>query len=317
VAADPRGTVVAPTVAWTGEEAIAIGGIDLTGAPVRTAMAYEPATDAWRAIADPPPLGDSPVAVWTGESVVVVDGVSTHVYDPAADEWRTATPPPGAVDATMPSAWADGELLAWPADAGPAAYEPATGTWRPLPVPPIASRHDAVSVWTGTEWIVWGGTGGDGHQLGDGAAYDPATSTWRVLAPSPLTPRRASGAWTGSEVLIAAGSSGGDPVTGNGAFAHDDGAAYDATTDTWRPLANGPAHPGFEPVWTGRVLLQFAKGGAHAYDPASDRWLDCCGTAGPDVGAGVGGSPVWTGATVLLLGSADPAAGGTTLTPPG
>ncbi len=138
---------------------------------------------------------------------------------------------------------------------------------------------------------------------------------WRLLAPSSLTARRASGAWTGTEVLIAAGSSGGDPVTGNGAFAHDDGAAYDPATDTWRPIAEGPAHPGFEPVWTGRLLLQFAKGGAHAYDPTTDRWLDCCGSAGPD--AGVGGSPVWTGTTALLIGSAAPGVGGAALTPPG
>ena len=182
LAADPRGAVLAPTVTWTGTDAIVVGGRDVDGAPVPTAMAYAPATDTWRAIADPPPLGDEPVAVWTGGEVVVVDAGTTHAYDPDADQWRSAAAPPAAVAASAPSVWTGSELLVWTPGGGPAAYDPAADAWHPLPVPPIESRHDAVSVWTGTEWIVWGGTGSGGGQVGDGAAYDPATATWRLLA---------------------------------------------------------------------------------------------------------------------------------------
>ena len=147
----------------------------------------------------------------------------------------------------------------------PIAYDPATDSWRELAAPPIERRQQAASVWTGTEWIVWGGTTGD-KEFDDGAAYDPTSDTWRPLPDSPLSPRRVRGAWTGTELIVVAGSTGGEPVTGNGEFAHADGAAYDPATDTWRSLTSGPAHPGFVPMWTGSQMIMIAKGAASVYD---------------------------------------------------
>lgn len=92
----------------------------------------------------------------------------------------------------------------------------------------------------------------------------------------------------------------------------DDGVAYDPTTGTWRTIADGFAHPGFVPVWTGTQLVLFAKGGAAVYDPATDRWIDSCCN---ETGGGPGGTPVWTGSTIVLLGSHDPDVGGSTFTP--
>ena len=91
-----------------------------------------------------------------------------------------------------------------------------------------------------------------------------------------------------------------------------DGAAYDPVTDTWRPIVDGFAHPGFVPVWTGTQLVLFAKGGAVVYDPATDRWIDTCCN---DTGGGSGGTPVWTGSTIVLLGSHDTTVGGSTFSP--
>jgi hypothetical protein len=241
-----------------------------------------------------------------------------HAYDPAADAWRVMATPPGFVNSRSPWVWNGTELLVWPWDAGdstidvtPLAYDPAADEWRQLAEPPVQRRQQAASVWSGAEWLVWGGRD-DGTDLDDGAAYNPSTNSWRVLAESPLSARRARAAWTGAEMIVAAGSSGGDRTTGNGEFAHADGAAYDPTTDTWRAIAPGPAHPGFEPVWTGNQLLMFAKGGVVMYDPTSDRWADhCCG----DSGATATTSPVWTGTAVLLIGSTDPNVGGVTFTP--
>jgi len=210
-------------------------------------------------------------------------------------------------------------LLVWPWDGGgstmeitPIAYDPATDSWRELAAPPVERRQQAASVWTGTEWIVWGGTTGD-REFDDGAAYDPTSDTWRPLADSPLSPRRVRGAWTGTELIVVAGSTGGEPVTGNGEFAHADGAAYDPATDTWRALTSGPAHPGFVPMWTGSQLITIAKGHAFVYDVASDRWIDPCCVG--ESGAGGVGAPVWTGSAVLLIGSSDPTVGGAKLTP--
>jgi hypothetical protein len=329
IAADPRGAIIEASVAWTGDAAIVVGGLDADGQPVEGAMRYDPATDAWEAVADPPPSTGRihTLTVWTGSEVLVLGGdlpdggllVSYgHAYDPATDTWRTTATPLGFVTERSPWAWTGTELLVWPWDAGgstmdvtPIAYDPAVDTWRVLPAPPVQRRRDAASVWTGTEWVVWGGVDHD-VDLADGAAYDPATGTWRVLAESPLSPRHASGVWTGTEMIVAAGWSGGDPDTGNNAFALGDGAAYDPATDTWRRIAAGPAHPGFEPVWTGAEFLMFAKGGVVSYDPLLDLWTDdCCG----NVATAVGASPVWTGSAVLQIGSLDAGIGGSIYTP--
>ena len=332
IAADPRGTVFSPSVVWTGSEALVVGGGDFDGQPRPPAAAYDPLTDSWRTLAEPRTEWNriKPLVAWTGADMLLIGGDNPdgsllvsfgEAYDPATDGWRIiASPPVGFVSDRSPAVWTGRELLVWPWDGGgstmritPIAYDPATDSWRELAEPPIERRQQAASVWTGTEWIVWGGTTGD-KEFDDGAAYDPATDTWRALADSPLSPRRVRGAWTGTELIVLAGSTGGEPLTGNGEFAHADGAAYDPATDTWRALTSGPAHPGFEPMWTGSQMIMIAKGFAFVYDVAADRWIDpcCLGDAGT---AGVS-TPVWTGSAVLLLGSNTPGIGGAMLTPP-
>lgn len=83
--------------------------------------------------------------------------------------------------------------------------------------------------------------------------------------------------------------------------------------DTWRRTKSGFAHPGFAPVWTGSVIVQFAKGGAVWYDPAKDEWGSGDMTFGEVPHDG--GAPVWTGSQVVLLGSYDSTTGGATFTP--
>jgi hypothetical protein len=328
IAPNPRGAVLYPSVVWTGDEALVVGGRDLDGQPVPSAAAYSLDTDTWRMVADPPEVVErvNTLTVWTGSEMLVLGGdlpdgsllVSYgRAYDPATDTWRETATPPGFVNARSPWAWTGTELYVWPWDGGgstmrvtPLAYDPATDVWRELPEPPAERRQKAASVWTGTDWLVWGGTNAGG-ELADGVAYDASTDTWRVLAESPLSPRRVRAVWTGSEMIVHAGSSGGDPITGNGEFAHGDGAAYDPATDTWRTITPGPAHPGFEPVWTGSSVLMFAKGGVVVYDVANDRWVD----SGDDDEGGVGGQPVWTGTVALIIGSTGPGVGGVTFTP--
>ena len=328
-AVDPRGPTVRPSVVWTGSEAIAVGGLDPDGQPRTSAAAYDPVADSWRMLADQGDAGHriDPLVEWTGAEVLVIGGDQpdgslllsyTQVYDPASDTWRTGAAPQtnSFVSDRSPSAWTGTELLVWPPELGsegvvPAAYDPATDTWRDLPAPPVEARQQAASVWTGTEWIVWGGTTGE-RELSDGAAYDPATDTWRVLAASPLSERRVRGVWTGTEMIVTAGSRGGDRQTGNGELALGDGAAYDPVADSWRPISPGPAHPGFEPIWTGQFVVMFAKGRASLYDPVADVWGDACC---PDSVGAFGDSPVWTGEVALLLGQTEDGFGGAVLVP--
>ena len=345
---DPRGPTYRSLVVWTGREAIVAGGIDAaTTVPRQDVSAYDPASSTWRNLASWPDLADRvhPLVAWTGAAMLVIGGdnpdgsllvSSGSAYDATTDAWRTiATPPIGFVSDRSPFVWTGTELLVWPADGGspsmvvtPIAYDPTVDRWRELPPPPIERRQHAASVWTGTEWIVWGGRSGASltgtlHELADGAAYDPAIDRWRVIAPSPLEARRVPGVWTGREMLVTAGASGGDPVTFDGMFAWGDGAAYDPATDRWRSLHDGPAHPGFDPVWTGTASLLFAKNGAWVYEPRTDRWTD----GGPDpYDIGADGGAVWTGTTALLFGVSNeaftgdvgpgPRPGGATFSPP-
>jgi hypothetical protein len=131
------------------------------------------------------------------------------------------------------------------------------------------------------------------------ARRDPLGS-WRALAPAPLAPRRnAAAAWSGRELLVW----GGVAETGRGAtLAQDffaDGAAYNPTSDRWRPLPPAPlrARGGAVAAWTGQELLVWGgrgeggrPGGAGgheppglldgdaglgdgaAYDPGTDTW---------------------------------------------
>lgn len=329
---DPRGVTSDPSVVWTGTEAVAIGGLDGSGDPRISVAAFDPATETWRVLQDPPFDNETVAAqftnqlvVWTGAEVLVLGGRTagdapsraiapgSFSYDPGVDEWRSIPSPTGPVAAHTPSVWTGSELLVWTTvgsarDAGAViAFDPVTDTWRELSAPPAIQREHAASVWTGSEWIIWGGHR-DGVDFEDGVAYDPATDTWRTLADSPLSTRRTTAVWTGTEMLIASGSSGsqGSPL------ALADGAAYDPVSDSWRSIADGFAHPGFVPVWTGTQLILFAKGAAAVYDPATDRWIDTCCN---ETGGGAGGTPVWTGSTIVLLGSHDPNVGGSTFTP--
>ena len=312
----PRGAVTGAQVVWTGELAVVVGGAfpDGGAAGIDT---YDPSTGTWRVVSLTARVM-WPIATWTGDTLLVVGWSDLALntvagqLDLETGEWTEPVEAPVGfkIIESTPHAWTGTEELLWP-DGGPIAFDPTIQQWRQLAPAPIERRFDSASVWTGSEWLVWGGTSAEGDQaLGDGAAYDPATDTWRTLSASPLSPRLVGGVWTGTELLITAGRS----SNSDGMMAYADGAAYDPVTDTWRPIADGPAHPGFQMAWDGTVLYLFAKGGMTRYVPLTDAWVDDF--------AGVpfchdATSPVWTGTMLMLLGCYDGSTGGATLTPSG
>lgn len=302
---------------WTGNEALVLSGVDGAGGIEQIHLAaYDPSSHGWRTLA--PPLLDgmiAPITVWSGDELLVIAGgleigpVQTQVdrsqaYDPTSDSWRPIATPLMTMWSGNAHVWTGSQLLVLPDDSTvPISYSPATDTWGGGAPMPVAARSEAASVWTGTEWIVWGGSDGSTH-FDDGAAYDPATDTWRTIAESPLSGRKVHAVWTGSEVLIDAGWTG-DATP----MALADGATYNPVSDAWRPIAPGPAHPGFEPLFTGRYLLQFAKGFVEVYDLDTNVWVDtCCATGGSS------GSAVWTGSEALVFSGFEP--GGAAFTPP-
>ncbi len=161
---------------WTGSEALVVGGVDPGGQPRPAAAAYDPVTDTWRTLADPPTDSDriNPLVAWTGTDMLVIGGDNPdgsllvsygEAYDPATDVWRgIASPPVGFVTDRSPAAWTGRELLVWPGDGGgstmeiaPIAYDPATDSWRELAgATDRAAPAGRVGVdWNGVDRLGW------------------------------------------------------------------------------------------------------------------------------------------------------------------
>ncbi len=140
-----------------------------------------------------------------------------------------------------------------------------------------------------------------GPSAADGAGS--ADGRWAPMAQAPILPRaHAVAAWTGGEVVFWAGSN----LDRN--FAYADGAAYDPSSDSWRPIpVPGWGHPGLTSAYTGGRLYVIAKGGVTSFDPESGIWTEL---PSPDglVASGVvaGGDTVWAVGAVRFESDVQP-----------
>jgi hypothetical protein len=228
----------------------------------------------------------------------------------ASAGWRRLPTGPTVVHASPVGVWTGREMIVSGVRFGhsgtfvgssevAAAYDPASRTWRRLAAPPRTQNYcRRAAVWTGNEMLVWGC---------DQLAFDPATAQWRRL------PRAPGGAgivvWTGKEMIGWGGGCCGDAWSG--------GSAYDPAANTWRTLSRSPLAPEQGPigVWTGRELILLVRGiqavdgkpaparlaRAAAYDPATDTWRRIAPLPESDVR--FGGSAVWDGREVLVVGA--------------
>jgi hypothetical protein len=225
--------------------------------------------------------------------------------------WHSLPAAPIEINGGLTSVWTGSALIVSGVRAGPdgtfvastdvaAAYDPAAHSWRRLPRPPkTPSFCGRNAVWSGAEMLVWGC---------ESVAYEPATNHWRRL---PQAPGGAAGivVWTGHEMIGWGGGCCGD--------SRSDGAAYDPSADSWRKLAESPLAPeqGAIGAWTGRELLLFVSGidpasgkpwparlaRAAAYDPATDTWRRIAPL--PERGLRFGGTAVWNGHELLVIGA--------------
>ncbi len=353
---------------WTGTEMIVVGGIndddndgnsDETDAGSREhgAAAYDPATKAWRTLADPPDLIDgSAHAVWAGDEMVVLatdwddtvnasaapDDPAGAIYDPAQDSWRAIAPFPqgmGDLSPAIAAYWVDGRVIvlgvaaggvSMPPGDGAAAYDPTTDEWEALDDVPLPFES-AGAASTGDGVVV---VGPDTPRRSDNtlppgtamaaAALDPTTGTWRALPTPPGAVR--SGpvvAWTGTEVVVVGGYSG--PTT-----ALADGFELDLATGSWSSVPPAPlaipsqGTPGGQGYAVGRQVVVVHTGPEVdspplVYDAATGAWYQ--GPSWPTSRRG-GDATVSSGTQLLTWGGYEgedlSATGdGYALTPPG
>jgi hypothetical protein len=139
----------------------------------------------------------------------------------------------------------------------------------------------------------------------DWSTVDPG---WTELAPPPYAASCAATAWTGRELLYW----GGDRSCQEGPV-RNEGAAFDAVTRTWRPLATAPidGRSSAAAVWTGEELLVWGgwsgniRADGAAYRPATDEWrLLSESPLAPQIPT----AAVWTGREMLVWGGPEGAA---------
>jgi N-acetylneuraminic acid mutarotase len=252
---------------WTGSEML-VWGI--------TNKAFNPLTNRWRLLRDPPLYWGGPeVTVWTGSQMIgwgggccddnVADGLA---YTPTTDTWEKLPSGPLAGRQAASGAWTGTEVIVVGGSAegkvfsDAAAYNPITRSWRRLPKLP-EPRTGATATWDGTEILVVGGR--NGGLYADGVAYNPSTNNWRRL-PAMEFPRDGHVAvWTGSQLLVWGGRTEQAGTTARPSH----GEAFDPETDRWSPLPKSPLRGRNAPtgVWTGTMMVVWG-GSSISPDPA-------------------------------------------------
>ena len=305
--AGPLSPREAATSVWTGTEWLIFGGRQ--GLMVRNdSAAYDPSTNAWRALAVNPTMHPGAQAVWTGQVVVVLAKAGGWIYDPAADTWtdlpRQSTAS-AKIIASNDAVWTGRQVMAVGVTddnghgaLGARGLDPTTRTWGPLvQTGELARSFDSMGAVAGARW--------DGSRVqvwlttGQGWAYDPDTQTWTALpqlhVPDSNPEATLSIAGSGDRTYVLARTS-----TDTGSW--EQLAVFE--NGTWRlvgdpePGPAGDAAPQLTMAGDELILLSRQRG-PEAIDPATGatRPLDSA-----LVGPGSGRTVTWTGDELLVWG---------------
>ena len=196
--------------------------------------------------------------------------VGAVAYNPATDSWRRLADLPYGLERTADATIGDGVIYAWPSPSqgsspGPLSYDIASDQWAQLPAPPVPTPSSPSIVWTGNLLFAYGaGTDPDGNTVGIALAYDPADQSWKSVSRPPLDPvspaegveASQEAVWADGEVYIWTGWVGTDweePVTRV--------VTYDPSNDSWRKVEPAPIPAQglwHEPIiWTGSRLVAY------------------------------------------------------------
>jgi hypothetical protein len=328
----PLATTQAPsrrwfhTAVWTGTEMIVWGGQHQDDARglrvVGDGGRYNPAADQWQGVSGvgAPAPREEHTAVWTGSEMIIWGGrTSTGLaddgarYDARTDTWQRLS----GADRPAPRSrhiafWTGSEMLIWGGmGAGGSSlisggrYDPVADAWSAMSEPPgPASQYTLVGVgaWTGEQLLIWG-------PLSGLVMYDPVSDDWTVGSPdSGLLSGRfgVAGVLANQELILWGGEFGLRPPD----YA-DDGAAYNHTENSWRPMAaEGAPSPRSFPaaVWTGSEMIVWGGAGpprtvvgdGARYDPDNDTWRPVTVVGAPS--ARRRHQAVWAGDSFLVWG---------------
>jgi hypothetical protein len=131
---------------WTGDELFVIGG---PGSAFTSAVAYayDPTTNAWRRLADPPTdlHAEALTADWDGKRIVVVNyDMQAHSYDPATNTWTVLPSVPARFSEWGPTLRSSGgNSVAFMA--ATVAVLDSADKWTPLPYFPIPAIGQVVA----------------------------------------------------------------------------------------------------------------------------------------------------------------------------
>ena len=198
------------------------GGFDLPASgppgwnPVSDAWEYDPATDAWRALAAMPTARGAGSAAFVAGKCYVIGG---------------AGPVPGASDATIRPRQPQRSL------GTVEEYDPATNTWRARAPMPTPCNHMGCEAVSGKIYAIGGrlsgafiiGFPGNVNLV---QVYDPATDSWSTRAPMP-TARSGLNTATLNGIVYTAG---GEVQDDKYLAAFRAFEAYDPASDTWWQL---------------------------------------------------------------------------------
>lgn len=309
-----------PVVAWTGDEALVLGGGDSPPCPPNAncrkpdsmasdGAAYDPATDSWREIADAPvPIGPGFRAVVVGRTLVLFDGVRRwFAYDIEADTW-SALPSPHkrlADSGRIPAL--DGRVFV-PAVSGQVQMlDVVRREWSELPVDEQEPRLTAYAVLPTEDGIFACGADPATPEDGDTPRFTVVDrwdgEAWSARFPLAGSIGNLCEHWTGTRLvdldLQTAPGLDGDPPYGG---------RLDPETGTWSPLPDAPAAAGpwvdgWRPLAASGPLM---AGWGYVYDDATETWT---GLGRPDSTVDSAQSAVWADGRLLLFGGIDEATG--------
>jgi hypothetical protein len=306
------------TTAWTGTEALFLGGVNGDMCPptascgaadptARDGVAWNPATSTWRTTASSPVEipGFTEGAV-LGERVYLLVGGDLLVYDASDDAWHTEQGPRPA-DGWWHLTEAGPGLLAVRGSHEQGyhpdlRYDVGTRAWTALPRDPLAPMFDRELVWTPYGIVLTGRDDLDnpGTQLtaafARGAVLDPTTGVWRRLPTSDQL--SGVGHWTGRRLVNPAltGADGGE-VNGFGRWVPE-GGILELPSERWRHLPGAPDQ--FSGGWSVDAASgPLLAGSGYLYDDRDASWARIPRPSGAPERPG---AAVWADGVLIELG---------------